>query len=418
MAPKSSLKRKHQEIVDECIQLRISGAKARKKPKDKYINLSLAARQRRSNRQSMQRKRCKQAQSMKAQSRKSMKVSGLTSQTRKCMKASGPTSKTRRRKRQGGLQNNRNQPTFCCGRRRQRCICATTGRGLEIAQSFSKRQSDKLYASYQSSPIQTFLDVPDMAAYSEQVDASMPYTLLWPYAFMWRFFSNPEFWRALMLIGAVSSQGPPVWSLVTQVMAEFEKHPKVSFASGLFYSGHLLQKYRYDPAKDWLICDASMSRIDRHIKGLQVMWYCCDLLKVYLDELHIEPTRAGYRACTAGLCEHLRIRVGGLFGHYAIKIFLDAVFVSQPSLKKVCCWFPMLCPAYQSMLPLVYTAVDAHSQEDLWVAACQLYERFCRRGSRLSLPDVLAQLCWLKRGVGGEQPKTCPKPGGSDPPGF
>ena len=56
------------------------------------------------------------------------------------------------------------------GRRRQRCICATTGRGLEIAQSSSKRQSDNLYASYQTSPLQTFLDVPNMAAYSERVD--------------------------------------------------------------------------------------------------------------------------------------------------------------------------------------------------------------------------------------------------------
>ena len=35
-----------------------------------------------------------------------------------------------------------------------------------------------------------------------------------------------------MLIGAVSSQGPPVWSLVTQVMAEFEKHPKLTRFSG------------------------------------------------------------------------------------------------------------------------------------------------------------------------------------------
>ena len=183
-------------------------------------------------------------------------------------------------------------------------------------------------------------------------------------------------------------------------MAEFEKHPKVSFASGLFDSGNLLQKYRYDAAKDWRICDETMNRIDRHILGLQIMWYCCDRLKVYLDELQIEPTRAGYRACTARLAEDLRIRVGGLFGNYAMKIFLDAVFVAQPSLKKVCCWFPMLCPAYQSMLPTVYIGVDKNSQEHLWMAACQLYGRFCRQGSRLSLPDVLAQLCWMKRGVG------------------
>ena len=40
MAPNSGLKRKHQEIVDECIQQQFAVAKTRRTPKDKYINKS------------------------------------------------------------------------------------------------------------------------------------------------------------------------------------------------------------------------------------------------------------------------------------------------------------------------------------------------------------------------------------------
>ena len=60
---------------------------------------------------------------------------------------------------------------------------------------------------YERSDIKTWADTADMSVFSEQVDASLPYPMLWFLCIMWRFFSNGEVWRAFMDIGAVSFHG-------------------------------------------------------------------------------------------------------------------------------------------------------------------------------------------------------------------
>ena len=67
-----------------------------------------------------------------------------------------------------------------------------------------------------NSRIQTWRDTADMGAYMRQIGwkACMRYSWLFPMAFMWRHFSNEEFWASLIAMKAVLVNQLPEFRLV------------------------------------------------------------------------------------------------------------------------------------------------------------------------------------------------------------
>ena len=59
------------------------------------------------------------------------------------------------------------------------------------------------------SDIQTCRDTGDMPLYDKQMDYTMPYSLLFPYAFTWRQFLNLFLWDAWQVCDAVAADRPP-----------------------------------------------------------------------------------------------------------------------------------------------------------------------------------------------------------------
>ena len=135
----------------------------------------------------------------------------------------------------------------------------------------------------------------DMPGYMRQIgwSASMRYSLLFPTAFMWRHFSNEEFWTALQKVGAVKRNEQPNFCLIEKVMRAFAG-AGVSCHGGLFYSGSVLTEYRFgDAAKpaQWKKCRADEDFIAREIMSLKVMWHVAGKLKKSFDNLQKEPSR-------------------------------------------------------------------------------------------------------------------------------
>ena len=110
----------------------------------------------------------------------------------------------------------RHVPANCCGKRKHKCTCFDGGRGLEIARSLRRRKLDHIMPAIAQSRIQTWRDTRDMPGYMRQIgwEDSMRYSWLFPIAFIWRHFSNEEFWTALQQKKAVlqtSNRTLPAW---------------------------------------------------------------------------------------------------------------------------------------------------------------------------------------------------------------
>ena len=292
-------------------------------------------------------------------------------------------------------------PVNCCGLSWHRCTCFRAGNGQKIAASFDKVAFSSIPNKIKNSDIQYWNDTGDMSKYAEQMvsDESTTYEYLFPTAFFWRQYSNPFFWQALKDLGAIPVNSPPVWTTVRQVM-ELYAQEDVSCYGGLFYSGNVLQKFRYDTKEVWQCCTAcKMSHLDGHIKGLKIVYHVAEIMKTDFQQLQKQPTRHGWRRCTEGFLSEIRARTKGLYGHYSMKITLDGVLLSQPRLEKVVSWWPMLCPAYKSALPILYPCVSCSDEAELFLAACHYHRQVKNHLRKFQLKESLAQLCWIERGV-------------------
>ena len=297
----------------------------------------------------------------------------------------------------------RHIPCNCCGRRKENCNCFTTGRGLEIARSLKRKKLEPIPERVRKSRIQTWHDTGDMPAYMRQIgwNASMRYSWLVPAAFMWRHFSNEEFWNALQKVDAVKTNQLPNFSMIEKVMRAFEGEG-VSYHGGLFYSGAALTEYRFGsaamPAR-WQKCRADQDFTAKEIMSLKVMWHVAGNFKKSYDSLQKQPSRQCWKACTKEFVEALQQHTKGCFGDYSLKIALDGILLSQPRLETVVSWWPMLCSAYKKQLPELYSQCSSTSQDDLFLAGCHFHQCLKASCPKFLLRDSLAQTCWIKRNV-------------------
>ena len=271
----------------------------------------------------------------------------------------------------------RHIPRNCCGRRPENCRCFTHGRGLEIAKSAKRKNLTSIAERVAKSPIQTWRDTADMPGYMRQIgwNPSMRYSWLFPIAFMWRHFSNEEFWAGLMNIGVVLQNQPPDFGLIEEAMRSFQAK-KVSYHGGLLFSGRTLRRYRYGsvakPAT-WKECTDIQDFISKDMLALKVMWHVAGNLKPSFDSLQRQPSRQCWKACTQGFLSQLHEHTSGCFSDYSLKITLGGILLSQPCVEQVVPWWPMNCSAYQRTLPQLYPACT-RSQDDLFLVGCHFHQ--------------------------------------------
>ena len=303
-----------------------------------------------------------------------------------------------------GKPATRNVPANCCGKRKHKCTCFDGGRGLEIARSLRRRKLDHIMPAIAQSRIQTWRDTRDMPGYMRQIgwEDSMRYSWLFPIAFIWRHFSNEEFWTALQKQKAVLQNQRPNFACMENTMRAFAAKG-VSYHGGLFYSGSSLTQYRFPSAAkpaDWTDCPKSMDFIAREVLALRIVWHVAETFRSEYDALQSKPTRQCWKACTEAFLKAIRNHTKGIFGDYSMKITLDGVLLPQPRLEHAVSWWPMHCPAYKIALPELYANCTT-SRQDLFLAACHFHAATKKSFPRFLLRDSLAQTCWIKRGVTG-----------------
>ena len=85
------------------------------------------------------------------------------------------------------------QAAPCCGNRSYRCRCFVSGLGLKIANAISYSALRKVSNSFDSATIRIADDTADMPQYLAQMWHSQSLQYLFPYALLWRTFSNGYF---------------------------------------------------------------------------------------------------------------------------------------------------------------------------------------------------------------------------------
>ena len=232
----------------------------------------------------------------------------------------------------------------------------------------------------------------------------MRYSWLFPIAFIWRHFSNEEFWSALQKKKAVLQNQRPNFACMENTMRAVAAQG-VSDHGGLFYNGSSLTQYRFPSAAkpaDWTDCPKSMDFIAREVLALRTVWHVAETFQSEYDALQSKPTRQCWKACTEASLKAIRCHTKGIFGDYAMKITLDGVLLSQPRLELVVSWWPMHCPAYKIALPALYVNCTT-SRQDLFLPPVIFMLQVKKYFPRFFLRDSLAQTCWMKRGVMGVQ---------------
>ena len=136
----------------------------------------------------------------------------------------------------------------------------------------------------------------------------MRYSWLFPIAFVWRHFSNEEFWTALEKKKAVLQNQRPNFACMESTMRAFAAQG-VSYHGGLFYSGSALTQYRFPSAAkppDWTDCPKSMDFIAREVLALKIVWHVAETFLSEYDALQSKPTRQCWKACTEAFLEAIR----------------------------------------------------------------------------------------------------------------
>ena len=88
------------------------------------------------------------------------------------------------------FQESYRQPSPCCGMRSYRCKCFASGVGLQIARSINLVALHKVSEKFDRASVRTYNDTLDMPLYEKQMWHRQKLVFLWPYALLWRTFSN------------------------------------------------------------------------------------------------------------------------------------------------------------------------------------------------------------------------------------
>ena len=126
------------------------------------------------------------------------------------------------------------------------------------------------------------------------------------------------------------------------------------------------------------------------------MWRA--LPKEELTAFARQPTRDTYKRALETFQHRLYGKTGltkGKFNDYAVKVMLDGLTVNGTVSKHVISSWPMKCPAYKAQLIILFPGIKP---SQFYRAACYLH-RLIYAKHHFALPDTLAQLCWLERGI-------------------
>ena len=283
----------------------------------------------------------------------------------------------------------------CCGKRPGRCKCwgaEAPEENRRLVQSLNRKALNRVIRHVAQADIVTFRDTADMPEYLLQCprDHQEDMAYRWRIAFLWRSFSNPILWQALVGSGAVTPAREPNWLKMKTVCETFQKN-ELPLNGGLFRHT-TLKHYRTTLNGKWL--PAPKGNAARQVLSCRLAWQAMptDAVQTYAEN----PCRDTFRKALHGFQAALSGKHGltsGKYSDYSFKCMLDALLCDgSVSPRDVGTW-PMGCPAYRRKLPQLFPGLPRNM---FFMAACY-YRSLIYRKHGFNIADSLAQLCWVHR---------------------
>ena len=114
-----------------------------------------------------------------------------------------------------------------------------------------------------------------------------------------------------------------------------------------------------------------------------------------LAEYERSPSRGLWKASMLSWLEQVQSKCSGAFNHYYLKCSLDRAFAVRKFSYATISWWPTECPAYRNWYKLLYPDRNLTTEEKFQVL-CHTYLAL-NRTKTCSMPDALAQTCWLQK---------------------
>ena len=111
------------------------------------------------------------------------------------------------------------------------------------------------------------------------------------------------------------------------------------------------------------------------------------------------PSRDMWKASMLTWLEQVHHKCSGCFDHYYLKCSLDRAFAVRTFSPATISWWPTECPAYRQWYKLLYPDRSLTTEEKFQVL-CTTYITL-NQIKKCSIPDALAQTCWVKREKNG-----------------
>ena len=112
------------------------------------------------------------------------------------------------------------------------------------------------------------------------------------------------------------------------------------------------------------------------------------------------PSRDLWKASMLTWLEAVHRKCSGFFNHYYLKCALDRAFAVRTFSTSTISWWPTECPAYRQWYKLLYPERHLTEAEKFQVL-CTTYVALNQKKGMCSIPEALAQTCWVKREKNG-----------------
>ena len=286
-----------------------------------------------------------------------------------------------------------NKPRPCCGYHHSNCVCKPPP-GM---QKYHLTALCRRFAETTLSSVQDTTDVSTFQTLMTERCETLPLRVLLAYAHTHVVFNQDHLLRSFIDQKAFLFKPPWFnWRLLQSIVNK-SKHTGQRHRSSNYYSATLKEiripshigKARLLQSNDAVERDVLACRI----VGEDAMpGTCCDLY----DE---NPSRDLWKALMLSWLEKVHSTCSGCFNHYYLKCTLDRAFAVRKFSYATISWWPTECPAYRLWFQLLYPNKSLTTEEKFQVL-CNTYLAL-NRTKNCSLPEALAQTCWVHREKNG-----------------
>ena len=304
-------------------------------------------------------------------------------------------TKKQRKNRKALLQN---KPVVrkarpCCGYLPSNCVC-------KPPPGMKKSHLAALCRRFGITTLSSVQDTTDVSTFQTLMTKRcerIPLRILLAYAHTHAVFNQDHLLRSFIKKKAFLFRPPWFnWRLLQSIVNKSKQTGQRCRSSN--YRSTILQKIRLPSHIGKAHLLKSIDAVERDVLACRLVGEDA-MPAACLDLYDKNPSRDLWKASMLSWLEQVHSKCSGCFDHYYLKCSLDRAFAVRKFNYATISWWPTECPAYQLWFKLLYSDKSLTTEEKFQVL-CQTYLAL-NRTKNCSLPEALAQTCWVHREKNG-----------------